>query len=177
MIDAQITQATCRVTCDKEVGTGMLVASNRVITARHCVAGAIASGNQVDLQFDLNGLTIDVIATVLAEDESIDICVLQLARNLDVAPIVLDDSPPLEGSRFSAFGFPVAKLSLGHRMEGSISRVLNRPKLIMNLDLQVDPSAALTDYKGCWRSPKIDHLCSLKIDQGRKPSAVALGVF
>ncbi len=30
---------------------------------------------------------------------------------------------------------------------------------------------------GCWRSPKIDHLCSLKIDQGRKPSAVALGVF
>ena len=29
----------------------------------------------------------------------------------------------------------------------------------------------------CWRSLKTDHLCSLKIDQRRKPSAGALGVF
>ncbi|MBI2398772.1 MAG: hypothetical protein HYV17_13340 [Xanthomonadales bacterium] len=29
----------------------------------------------------------------------------------------------------------------------------------------------------CWRSPKIDHLCALKIDQGRKPRAGALGVY
>jgi hypothetical protein len=29
----------------------------------------------------------------------------------------------------------------------------------------------------CWRSPKTDHLCALKIDQGWKPGATAPGVF
>jgi hypothetical protein len=28
----------------------------------------------------------------------------------------------------------------------------------------------------CWRSPKTDHLCALKIDQGWKPRERSLGV-
>ena len=28
------------------------------------------------------------------------------------------------------------------------------------------------DYSPCWRSPKTDHLCSVKIDQGWKPAGV-----
>lgn len=148
MIDAQITRATCQITCGEEVGTGWLVTSTRVMTARHCVSEAIASGAQVDVRFELNGVAVDVTASVVAEDQTIDACVLQLAREVDLAPILLDESLPVEGSRFSAFGYPVAKLSLGHRLEGSISRVLDAPKLIMDLDLQVDAPAALTNYEG-----------------------------
>lgn len=148
MIDAQITRATCQVTCGDEVGTGWLVTSTRVMTARHCVADAIAAGAQVDVRFELDGVAEVVTATVVADEQAIDACVLQLAREIDLAPILLDESLPVEGSRFSAFGFPVAKLSLGHRLEGSISRVLDAPKLIMDLDLHVDAPAALTNYEG-----------------------------
>lgn len=148
MIDAQIVPATCQVTCGAEVGTGWLVTSTRVITARHCVADAIATGALVKLRFELDGVAVDVTATVFAEDQAVDACVLQLAREMDLTPILLDESLPVEGSRFSAFGFPVAKLSLGHRLEGSISRVLDTPKLIMDIDLQVDTPAALTNYEG-----------------------------
>lgn len=148
MIDAQIAQATCRVACGHAVGTGWLVMPNRVITARHCVVDAIATGAEINVCFEIDGIAIEVTATVAAEDVAIDVCVLQLTRGMDLMPILLDESLPVEGSRFSALGFPVVKLSLGHRLEGSISQVLDTPKLIVDLDLQVDAPAVLTNYEG-----------------------------
>lgn len=148
MIDAQITQATCQVTCAEEIGTGWLVVKDRVITARHCVIDAIDKGAEINVRFELDGVVVEVAATVAAEDVDVDACVLQLARDVDLVPIGADESLPSEGSRFFAFGFPAAKLSLGHRLEGVISQVFDTPKLIMDLDLQVDAPAALTNYQG-----------------------------
>lgn len=148
MIDAQITRATCEVRCGDETGTGWLVTSSRVITARHCVYDAISGGAQVSLRFDLDGGSEEISASVVADDETLDVCVLLLAREIDLAPILLDETLPIEGGRFTAFGFPVAKLSVGHRLEGSISRVLDSPRLSMDLDLHVDAPAALTNYEG-----------------------------
>lgn len=148
MIDAQITRATCEVRCGDETGTGWLVTSSRVITARHCVYDAISAGIQVRLRFDLGGNSHEISASVVAEDETLDVCVLLLAREINLAPILLDETLPIEGSRFTAFGFPVAKLSVGHRLEGSISQVLDSPRLSMDLDLHVDTPAALTNYEG-----------------------------
>jgi len=148
MIDAQITRATCEVRCGDETGTGWLVSTSQVITARHCVYDAISAGGQISLRFDLDEGSHEISASLVAEDEPLDVCVLLLAREIDVAPILLSETLPIEGSRFSAFGFPVAKLSVGHRLEGSISRVLDSPRLSMDLDLHVDAPAALTNYEG-----------------------------
>ena len=148
MIDTQITRATCEIKCGHEIGTGWLVSPFRVITARHCVYDAISEDAQISLRFELDSGSDEVSARVIAEDETLDVCVLLLDREIDLPPILLGEALPIEGSQFTAFGFPVAKLSIGHRLEGSISRVLDTPRLNMDLDLHVDAAAGLTDYKG-----------------------------
>lgn len=148
MIDAQIARATCQIKCGGKFGTGWLITTSHVLTARHCVDDAIDGDARIDARFEIDGVAQDVTATVVGEDKALDACVLLLEREMDVAPILLDETLPAEGSRFSAFGFPVAKLSVGHRLEGSISRVLDSLKLGMDLDLQVDAPATLTNYEG-----------------------------
>lgn len=148
MIDAQIEQATCRITCGEESGTGWLITSSRVITARHCVDDAIDGEARIEVRFEVDGVARDITATVVADDKALDVCVLLLEQEVQLAPIVLNESLPVEGSRFSSFGFPVVKLSVGHRLEGSISRVLESPKLGIDLDLQVGNSGLLSNYEG-----------------------------
>lgn len=148
MIDAQIEQATCRITCGEESGTGWLITPSRVITARHCVDDAINGDVRIEIRFEVDGVAQDITATVVADDKALDVCVLLLEREVQLAPIVLEESLPVEGSRFSSFGFPVVKLSVGHRLEGSISRVLDSPKLGIDLDLQVGNLGLLSNYEG-----------------------------
>ncbi|WP_317214557.1 AVAST type 1 anti-phage system protease Avs1b [Gluconobacter sp. GP1] len=155
MIDAQIKLATCEVKCDGDTGTGWLVTPSRVITARHCVYEAISTQAQISVHFDHESASNEIIASVIADDESLDVCILALAREVDIAPIILDEKLPIQGSQFTAFGFPVAKLSVGHRLEGSISQVLDTPRLNLDLDLHVDMSSALTNYAGISGAPLI----------------------
>ncbi len=160
MIDAQITRATCEVKCGEDSGTGWLVTSSQVITARHCVTDAISEDAQINLSFGTSGSNNEVVAVVLAEREDLDVCLLQLSHEIKLPPILLSETLPIEGSSFSAFGFPVAKLSVGQRIEGSISRVLDSPTLTMDLDLHVDASAALSEYEGISGAALIcDGLC------------------
>lgn len=148
MIDAQIAHATCQIKCGDESGTGWLITGSHVITARHCVDEAIDGQKKIEVRFEINGIAQELIATVVDHEISLDICLLLLEREMDLDPIVLDASIPSEGACFNAFGFPVAKLSIGHRLEGLISRVLLSPKLGVDLDLQVDSPAALSSFKG-----------------------------
>lgn len=155
MIDAQIKLATCEVKCGDDSGTGWLVTTSRVITARHCVYDAISAEAQISVRFDLGSVSDEVIASVVAEDESLDVCILALAREVDIDPILLDERLPIEGSQFTAFGFPAAKLSVGHRLEGSISQALDTPKLSVDLDVHIDAPSALTNYDGISGAPLI----------------------
>lgn len=155
MIDAQIKLATCEVKCGDDAGTGWLVTTSRVITARHCVYDAISAQAQISVRFDLGSASDEVIASVVAEDESLDVCILALAREVDIDPILLDEILPIEGCQFTAFGFPAAKLSVGHRLEGSISQVLDTPRLSVDLDLHVGAPSALTNYDGISGAPLI----------------------
>lgn len=145
MIDTQIAHATCHIKCGEESGTGWLISGSRVITACHCVHDAIDEKAEINVCF--NGIAHNVIATVIDTEIALDICLLQLEREIDTAPIVLDAALPREGARFTAFGFPMAKLSVGHRLEGLISQVLGSPKLGIDLDLNVE-AGALTAYQG-----------------------------
>ena len=148
MIDAQITRATCEIKCGDEIGTGWLVTSTQVVTAFHCVEDAISADKKINLRFETDKGTEEVNASLLVHDETLDVCILTCEREMDLNPILLDVAPPSDGSRFSAFGFPVVKLSTGHRLEGTVSRVLDVPKLGIDLDLHVDTPDALTKYEG-----------------------------
>src|SRR5690606_28705333 len=99
-------------------------------------------------RFEADKGTEEVNASLLVHDETLDVCILTCEREMDLTPILLDVAPPSDGSRFSAFGFPVVKLSTGHRLEGAVSRVFDLPKLGIDLDLHVDTPDALNNYEG-----------------------------
>lgn len=148
MIENQAKIATCSIRCGDGSGTGWLVTSSLVITAHHCIVDSIESKSPIKLKFEIDGSVTELNATLHANDESRDICILRLECDVEIAPIVLSPNLPVEGSKFFAYGYPVAKLSLGHRVQGIISQTLDRLKLKMDLDLQIEPSSTLNDFKG-----------------------------
>ncbi|WP_215398796.1 AVAST type 1 anti-phage system protease Avs1b [Rheinheimera oceanensis] len=148
MMDAQIKNATCQIKCGEASGTGWLISASQVVTARHCIDEAIDGDIQIEVQFEIGGVAQHLTAALVDDDKALDVCLLLLEREVDIAPMVVDAAIPVEGSRFSSFGFPVAKLSVGHRFEGEISRILESPKLGIDLDLQVEGPGQLSSYEG-----------------------------
>lgn len=146
-MDAQIKNATCQIKCGEASGTGWLISASQVVTARHCIDEAIDGDIQIEVQFEIGGVAQNLTATLVDDDKALDVCLLLLEREVDIAPMVVDAAIPVEGSQFFSFGFPVAKLSVGHRLEGEISRILESPKLGIDLDLQVGPGQ-LSSYEG-----------------------------
>lgn len=147
-MDAQIKNATCQIKCGEASGTGWLISASQVVTARHCIDEAIDGDIQIEVQFEIGGVAQHLTAALVDDDKALDVCLLLLEREVDIAPMVVDAAIPVEGSRFSSFGFPVAKLSVGHRFEGEISRILESPKLGIDLDLQVEGPGQLSSYEG-----------------------------
>lgn len=155
MNDTLIRQATCRVTCARETGTGWLVTHSHVVTARHCVAAAIEEGAEIMLQFGTGEAARQINASIVAHDADLDVCLLLLPNELSLAPITVTTMLPREGAAWSAFGYPVVKLNIGHRAEGIISQVLDSPEMSVDLDLHVTGGSDLTDYRGLSGSPLI----------------------
>lgn len=148
MIETLVKRATCSIRSGEDSGTGWLVTNSLVITAYHCICESIDSNESITLRFEVDGEIEEVNASLEASDQQNDVCILVLERSLAIEPILLDDSLPSEGAQFFSYGFPVTKLSVGHRVHGKVSQVLDRPKLQMDLDLHVDRSSSLTAFKG-----------------------------
>lgn len=148
MLDAEVKLATCLVKCGEDTGTGWLVASDKVITAHHCVSDANDEDAQITLTFETPETSEEVTAYIIDHDLGLDVCLLSIEGMSHVVPIALNENLPVEGCQFYTHGYPVSKLVIGHRLEGSISQVLDTPKLGMDIDLHIDSSAALTDYRG-----------------------------
>lgn len=148
MHDTLIRQATCRVTCANESGSGWLVTPSHVVTARHCVADAIEGDAPITLQFGTGESAQRVQVSVFAHDADLDVCLLLLPTESSLTPIATSSARPREGSVWSAFGYPVVKLDIGHRVEGTISQVLDQPEMSVDLDLHVSGGSDLSDYRG-----------------------------
>jgi hypothetical protein len=148
MLEAEIRDATCRIECGEDTGTGWLVAPDKVMTARHCVLDAIDENMPITLTFNSQETSVGIKTKILDHDEDLDVCLLLLKRTSKFAPIHLRETPPIGGSQFYSYGCPVDKLGIGHRLEGTISQVLDIPKLGMDVEIHIDPSAALTNYQG-----------------------------
>ena len=78
MIDNLIREATCRISCGDESGTGHLITDYNVLTARHCVIAAIESGSAIELTFFGPEGDISLSATIVAQSEDMDACILSV---------------------------------------------------------------------------------------------------
>ncbi|GHY12574.1 hypothetical protein VCSRO112_3050 [Vibrio cholerae] len=148
MIETLVKRATCSIHCGDGQGTGWLVTNSLVITAYHCIFDSIDNNAPIILKFEIDGEPKEVKATLKAADQNNDICILVSEQSLNIEPLSLSQHLPPEGSEFFSYGFPITKLSVGHIVRGEVSQVLERPKLKMDLDLHVEQSSSLTDFKG-----------------------------
>lgn len=148
MTEEEIKQATCLVVGKDESGTGWLIKSDIVLTAYHCIENAVSSGEPVTVRFGVGSSAVEHTVVVGPHDEELDICLLQLSTPLSVEPISIDADGLRPGEKWFAFGYPVAKLQLGHVVRGEIQQVLPERVHGIDLDLSVEPGTHLSDYHG-----------------------------
>lgn len=171
MLENLIKQATCIIRCGFEQGTGQLVTSTAVLTARHCIATSIDSETPILVTFSKDGKLQEISATVMADSPEFDTALLLLAEQVDIAPLPLRAKLPSEGSIWVSYGYPASKATIGHRLSGTISQILPAPRLKMDLDLAIDPSVALSAYEGMSGAGLFDNgvckgLVRLGVEQG-----------
>lgn len=148
MTEEEIKQATCQVVGTSESGTGWLIAADLVLTAYHCVESAVRAGEPVIVLFGAGSSAIEHTVVVGPLDEDLDVCLLQLPAPLNVEPIPIDADGLRPGEKWFAFGYPAAKLQLGHVGRGEIQQVLTERVHGVDLDLSVEPGTHLSDYRG-----------------------------
>lgn len=148
MTEEEIKQATCQVVGKDESGTGWLITADVVLTAYHCVKFAVRAGEPVVVRFGVGSSAIELTVVVGPHDEDLDVCLLQLPLSLDFEPIPIDADGLRPGEKWFAFGYPVAKLLLGHIAKGEIQQVLTERVHGVDLDLSVEPGTHLSNYHG-----------------------------
>lgn len=148
MLDTEMKVATCKIECGDESGTGSLIAPRVVLTARHCVVNAIDSDSEISVVFDSSSPSLVMKAHILGHDIKLDIALVQLEDECDISPIKLSGILPLGGSRYYSYGWPVNKLTMGHRLGGTIIQIFDRPKLCTDIEVSIDEALSLDDYKG-----------------------------
>jgi len=148
MTEEEIKQATCQIIGKDESGTGLLIASNLVLTAYHCVESAARASESVVVRFGVGSSASDYTVVVGPHDEDLDICILQMSTPLSFDPVPIDTNSPRPGEKWFAFGYPAAKLQLGHIVKGDIQQVLPERVHGVDLDLSVEQGTHLSDYHG-----------------------------
>ncbi|GAB1150357.1 MAG: hypothetical protein WStaPseu_04770 [Shewanella algae] len=148
MLDTEMKVATCKIECGEESGTGSLITSKIVLTAYHCVAEAIESDSEVSVTFNFSSSLSVLKAHVIGHDAKLDIALVELEAVFDISPIKLSDLLPLGGNRFYSYGWPASKLTMGHRLEGSIVQTFESLKLGSDIEISIDEPISLSDYQG-----------------------------
>ncbi|ARL22924.1 trypsin-like serine peptidase [Burkholderia pseudomallei] len=148
MTEDELKQATCQVIGNDESGTGWLITADLVLTAYHCVETAVRGGEPVIVRFGVGSSASEHTVVVGPHDEDLDICLLQLSTPLGFEPIPIDSDGLRPGEKWFAFGYPAAKLQLGHVVKGEIQQVLPERVHGVDLDLSVEPGTHLSDYQG-----------------------------
>jgi len=149
VIEEEVRDASCQVLAGGKSGTGWLISHEHVLSALHTIEDA--DGARCELAkvcFGIGEALQAFEAKVLATDAELDVCLLQLPETLVRRPVPLATHPVRPGMRWQAFGYPAAKLELGHLAQGTVQQVLASPVHGIDLDLAVDPKTALSNYEG-----------------------------
>lgn len=155
MIDNLIRAATCRVKCGDESGTAWLVTESVLITARHCVIDAIENKEKIELLFEGDKDENKLLAQILSYNENFDVCLLSIELQIERQPLPTTKNIPLEGSQWCSFGYPESKTTIGHRISGEVSHVLDPPRSRIDIDLTIDKSNSLASYRGLSGAPVV----------------------
>lgn len=143
-----VKSATCRVICENECGTGHLVTDSLVLTAHHCVAEAIDKGNAITLVFAGENGDISLEAAIVAYEEKIDVCLLSISHVFETPPIKLNATLPSEGEMWLGYGYPSSRMSVRHRISGTISQTFDTVSILKtDIDLTIE-SGDLNNYDG-----------------------------
>ncbi|MCO8122895.1 serine protease [Stieleria sp. TO1_6] len=154
MFEVEIRSAVCKVICSDDIGTGFLIAEDKVLTARHCVLAAIEDGARIALEFlDFEGGTIQIEAKLKDHSEESDASILELAESVERRPLSLFTNGAREGNEWLSFGFPRGKPLNGHRATGIIEAVQASLTARVDIDLSVATSSQLSDYSGMSGGP------------------------
>lgn len=148
MTEEGVKLATCQVVGKDESGTGWLVTKDRILTTYHCVEVAHTAGEAVAVRFGLGSSASEHSVVIGSHDKDLDICVLVLAAPLEIEPVPLNVEPVRPGVTWSCFGYPVAKLQLGHVAQGGVQQALSERVHGVDLDLSVTAETQLSDYRG-----------------------------
>ena len=160
MLESTIKIAICKIRCGTESGSGWLIRQNIVITAYHCVEKAIKNDEPIKLGFNFSESLDELTAEIIDYDEDLDIALLSLEKIDEYEPIPFNDVRPIERQEFYSHGWPVVKLEMGHKLQGSIVQVTNNLKLGNDIELQIDSPNSLDDYSGHSGAPLIcDGMC------------------
>lgn len=150
IIEEQVRAATCQVRCGGEVGTGWLLSPELIVTAKHCVLPATVEGEKATIvaEFGLGSEAKEYPATIVHLSPDLDVAVLQLAESLEIMPLKLALGLPRPGSRWISYGRPISKIDIGHRLEGSISQLLDGLPSAIDFEVAVDNGSWLEEYDG-----------------------------
>lgn len=143
----EIRCATVQIECEGSTGSGMLIASDKVLTAAHCVESD-KPGSLVTVIFTSTDPVISIRATISDTDYSCDVCLLKLSEPVNIAPVALSIVQEREGSLWKSFGYPASRLGAPHYLYGAISQYF--PSIIhgIDMDLSVNADCHLEQYDG-----------------------------
>lgn len=149
MIEEEVKRATCQVMAGTRSGTGWLVSPRHVLTALHTIEDPEGrAAEHVTVRFCGDDVGQVLEASVIGRDSALDVCLLLLQEPVSQRPLDIGTEPVRPGSSWYAFGFPGAKLDLGHRAQGTVQQVLQSPIHGVELDLSVDPETVLSKFNG-----------------------------
>lgn len=152
----QIEQASVRIICGDEHGSGFFFDASLIVTARHVVLDAIESGAEIRVTYPKSaGKKFSVaVAVLIAEGgEDLDIAILTIAPASGVISLSLWSNPIRYNALWETFGYPFEHAVTGNRYQGGVIKT-NKIKPY-DIELSNDQASSDLDYRGLSGSPLI----------------------
>lgn len=118
----QIEEATVKVTCGDDQGTGFFIDSNKILIAYHVVMENVSNKETIKVELYDHDLK---EGELLSINENFDICILLIKIESFVAKTYLPLQPSIikYNENWETFGFPYKIESDGIRLEGRVNQI------------------------------------------------------
>jgi hypothetical protein len=144
----QIEQASLRLSCGLEYGSGFFISKTHILTARHVVLDAIEDGEEI-LAFPAvheNGQA-PIVCRLLADGgEDLDVALLEIPEQDGIFTLPLFSGQVRYNAPWETFGYPFAHQISGNRYYGLVKKTnIDKP---YDVELIDELSDNQVDYRG-----------------------------